>query len=26
LFINKEKEWLDDGGKMLFAMPAVEVV
>lgn len=26
LFIDKEKEWLEQGGKMVFAMPEVEVV
>ena len=26
MFVEKEKEWIEKGGRMLFAMPEVNVV
>ena len=26
MFVEKEKEWIDNGGTMVFAMPDVEVI
>jgi len=26
MFVEKEKEWIDNGGTMIFAMPDVEII